>query len=787
MHFRYALVLLSLLSSIPVLAASVKIDPRDILPNTVDSTEFGSLNGARSNLQTQIDNILAASVKIDPRDILPNTVDSTEFGSLNGARSNLQTQIDNIGFSSTQTLQTVTARGSNTTANVVLAGYWTRIGISDGTETWTGVTAGLNLGYNTGARTNIGTGAINSGVVVSPGLQYASGSGSENHGRVYNSGSQIVTGSGSENHGVVTQSGVQTNGGRGSLNFGSVHGGIQYITGDGSANFGDTGAGEYQTNTATAAFNFGSKNVNSHDYSAVFGYGVNSFDTNSAVARVFYATQAFMPTASNAVDLGSAAFPFRDLYIGSNSLWMAGVRMLTISNGQAVVGLPVADSTGTAYLKADGSVVWTGNQNAGGKSVTNFSGLAGAGPVALTSANMSLGSADATQAKLYVTGEAGYYTNKPLVVLNRTPTATGNIFQWSTNNVSFGYIGADGRIYTTIDPASQAPAANEYATAGWVRGLAVQGAAWYYTATLTNVWFQPTNGTVLLSAAQPASPFTNNIPSPVPASTYLAAGMSTNTYTAVKSPVTFSMYLARVGGNSSSVIPVHPEMYYVYEGTTNLLGDWEVPSQNVNSTTPTLFMWTIAFSEPAVTGAVRYVGRLKSGTPTGSAAGLAIYGGGTFSSYMSIPSASGTGDHNSLSGLQGGTSSEYYHLTQADHVVLTNNVQGFTLLVQDPTNGIAYWMANPFGTRSCTITEAFVKSHGMTGTVDLVSQHRTQAWYTYASVTNGVAANSTGTAQTSFAGPAAVTNGMMVGFVPQNLSAFAATNMLRVDFTIRCP
>jgi hypothetical protein len=263
--------------------------------------------------------------------------------------------------------------------------------------------------------------------------------------------------------------------------------------------------------------------------------------------------------------------------------------------------------------------------------------------------------------------------------------------------------------------------------------------------------------------------------------------MSTNTYTAVKSPVTFSMYLARVGGNSSSVIPVHPEMYYVYEGTTNLLGDWEVPSQNVNSTTPTLFMWTIAFSEPAVTGAVRYVGRLKSGTPTGSAAGLAIYGGGTFSSYMSIPSASGTGDHNSLSGLQGGTSSEYYHLTQADHVVLTNNVQGFTLLVQDPTNGIAYWMANPFGTRSCTITEAFVKSHGMTGTVDLVSQHRTQAWYTYASVTNGVAANSTGTAQTSFAGPAAVTNGMMVGFVPQNLSAFAATNMLRVDFTIRCP
>jgi len=37
--------------------AAVKIDPRDILPNTVDSTEFGSLDGARSNLQAQIDSL----------------------------------------------------------------------------------------------------------------------------------------------------------------------------------------------------------------------------------------------------------------------------------------------------------------------------------------------------------------------------------------------------------------------------------------------------------------------------------------------------------------------------------------------------------------------------------------------------------------------------------------------------------------------------------------------------------------------------------------------------------
>jgi hypothetical protein len=373
MHFRYALVLLSLLSSIPVLAASVKIDPRDILPNTVDSTEFGSLNGARSNLQTQI---------------------------------------DNIGFSSTQTLQTVTARGSNTTANVVLAGYWTRIGISDGTETWTGVTAGLNLGYNTGARTNIGTGAINSGVVVSPGLQDASGSGSENHGRVYNSGSQIVTGSGSENHGVVTQSGVQTNGGRGSLNFGSVHGGIQYITGDGSANFGDTGAGEYQTNTATAAFNFGSKNVNSHDYSAVFGYGVNSFETNAAHARKYfedgmslenkYVKIAAPPVVTNLLVAGTInnitnASPsnvswFRPARVSMTVMWVEGM----VLGGGSVTG-SVVQSVGTnlnilTYIQQDVvfSRLYSSNPVSGNVNWTNGNWIGFKNLIAPTGTNVTL-------------------------------------------------------------------------------------------------------------------------------------------------------------------------------------------------------------------------------------------------------------------------------------------------------------------------------------------------------------------------------------------------------------
>jgi hypothetical protein len=117
----------------------------------------------------------------------------------------------------------------------------------------------------------------------------------------------------------------------------------------------------------------------------------------------------------------------------------------------------------------------------------------------------------------------------------------------------------------------------------------------------------------------------------------------------------------------------------------------------------------------------------------------------------------------------------------------TNIVRSFTLEIQDMTNGIAYWMANPFGTRSCTITEIYAKAHGATGAVTVVSQHRSQGWYTYNTVDSGIAANATGTADSSFSGSAAVTNGMRIGFIPSGLSAFASTNLISVDFLISCP
>lgn len=110
-----------------------------------------------------------------------------------------------------------------------------------------------------------------------------------------------------------------------------------------------------------------------------------------------------------------------------------------------------------------------------------------------------------------------------------------------------------------------------------------------------------------------------------------------------------------------------------------------------------------------------------------------------------------------------------------------------TLAFQDMTNGLAYWNANPFGTNSCTLVSVFVKSHGATGTVDLVSQHRSSSWYTYDTLQSGITLDSTGTEQTSFSGSTAITNGMRIGVLFDKLSAFAGTNMASADITVSYP
>jgi hypothetical protein len=192
-------------------------------------------------------------------------------------------------------------------------------------------------------------------------------------------------------------------------------------------------------------------------------------------------------------------------------------------------------------------------------------------------------------------------------------------------------------LYSDVDYLATAPDADEIPTAEWVRSLAMQGSAWYWSATPTNGFGEKTTNFVALSATPPAQAITNSIASPVASSRYLAGGITTQLFGAVRSPITFEVWCARTSGNSSSIVPAHPEIYYIYQGTTNHLGDFDAGDQNVAAnTTPTRYTWTVSFTQPTITGGVYVIGYLKSGTVSGSACGLQIYGGGVYDSHMHI-------------------------------------------------------------------------------------------------------------------------------------------------------
>jgi hypothetical protein len=194
-----------------------------------------------------------------------------------------------------------------------------------------------------------------------------------------------------------------------------------------------------------------------------------------------------------------------------------------------------------------------------------------------------------------------------------------------------------GSVYSTVDHVEMAPADNELITAKFARSLAMSGAEWYFTQGSTNGFGEKTTNFVALAAEPPAQEF-SNVTSAVTSGMYIAGGVTTNLYTMLRGPITIDAYLARVGGNLSSVLPVHGEIYYEFNGMTNHLGDWSVANQLVTSTEPTRFQFVVAFPETAVTGAVRVVGYLKAGTVSGTSAGIAIYGGGIYPSHMDIKS-----------------------------------------------------------------------------------------------------------------------------------------------------
>jgi hypothetical protein len=244
------------------------------------------------------------------------------------------------------------------------------------------------------------------------------------------------------------------------------------------------------------------------------------------------------------------------------------------------------------------------------------------------------------------TGWGETWNGRPVV---RLPVYADNFYGSGTGitGITAAQVGAistnggtlTGPLLTTLDHITTPPGDYELPSARWVRGLAMAGSECYFTQTITNGFGNKTTNFVLLSETLPASMFTNSIASPIASSTYFAGGICTNLRTAIRSTITIDAWLARVGGTAVSTIPIFGEIYYIYAGTTNHLGDWTVGPLYLTDTTPQHMQWVVAFNAPTVTGAVQVIGYLKTGTVSGPAAGVNIYGGGQYSSHMDIQSS----------------------------------------------------------------------------------------------------------------------------------------------------
>jgi hypothetical protein len=130
------------------------------------------------------------------------------------------------------------------------------------------------------------------------------------------------------------------------------------------------------------------------------------------------------------------------------------------------------------------------------------------------------------------------------------------------------------------------------------------------------------------------------------------------------------------------------EIYYVYAGTTNHLGDWSVGPLYVTQTTPENLRFVVSFNAPAITGAVQIIGYLKTGTVSGPAAGLRIYGGAGYSSHMDIEGTSGVlaGDVDAKLTTHTNRTDNPHGVTAAQvGAVATNNARFLAALTNVPT------------------------------------------------------------------------------------------------------
>jgi hypothetical protein len=111
-------------------------------------------------------------------------------------------------------------------------------------------------------------------------------------------------------------------------------------------------------------------------------------------SKVGYAMSAsIVPAVSNAYDIGSSSFPIRDLYLGSNSMYMGGTRVLSYdpfsTSLQARVNLTLpatvvpAVPVGSSWTRATAGASWAGRYKPGGAAFNGQMWLMGGSGVSM--------------------------------------------------------------------------------------------------------------------------------------------------------------------------------------------------------------------------------------------------------------------------------------------------------------------------------------------------------------------------------------------------------------------
>lgn len=134
----------------------------------------------------------------------------------------------------------------------------------------------------------------------------------------------------------------------------------------------------------------------------------------AAVAGKLSPTSSIIPAVSNAYDLGSPDFPFRDLYISTNSIYMGGQKALTYDpvTTQIVASVPIVQQTSPtntntiAYVSVTGTptnnqvIAWNAvggqwnptNQSGSAQTTQVYCAQAGYAGVAGTASNLNMAS-----------------------------------------------------------------------------------------------------------------------------------------------------------------------------------------------------------------------------------------------------------------------------------------------------------------------------------------------------------------------------------------------------------